>query len=348
MPRVNVIIACHNPARPVGRAVASVVGGNPEAAVTVVCHNTSIDSIAASIDHDVEFLELHDGIKSASGPFEHGMEASDAEFVSIMGSDDTLEPGAVAHWLRLADSTGADVVQTRLLLEGAIVRTPPVRPWLSGLADPVRDRLCYRSAPLGLVSREIRAATGARLVGGAPVGGDVPYVTKLWFQSKVAVQRSGPGYIIGESATDRVTYTDRPITVELAFVLHLLDDPWFVSLGRRERVSICAKLIRIHLFGVILNRSGPAWWTDTERASLAHVARRLLEAGPGVDRRLSVADNDLLRAILSRSASAEKMMSLARARRRHGRPATVVSSDPRYMFATEAPLRMMAASLLVK
>lgn len=348
MARVNVIIACHNPARPVGRAVASVVEGNPEASVTVVCHNTSIDSIRDVIDHDVDYIELHDGIRSASGPFEHGMEASEAEFVSIMGSDDTLQPGAVAHWLDLADEQGADVVQTRLLLEGNIVRTPPVRPWLRGVADPVKDRLSYRSAPLGLVSREIRQRTGARLVTGAPVGGDVPYVTKLWFESTVAVQRSGPGYVIGESATDRVTYTDRPIDVELAFVLHLLDDPWFLARSRAERISICAKLIRIHLFGVVLNRSGAAWWTDQERRSLAYVAERLLHAAPGVDRRLSLADNDLLRAIRSKRVGAEEMMALASRRRRHGLPSTVIASDPRYMFAIEAPVRMMAASLLVK
>lgn len=348
MARVDVIIACHNAARPVGRAIASVVNGNPEAHVTVVCHNTSIDSIANVIDHDVDFLELNDGIHSASGPFEHGMDHSDAEFVSIMGSDDTLQPGAVREWLRIADATNADVVQTRLLLEGSIVRTPPVRPWLTGIADPVKDRLSYRSAPLGLVSRECRERTGARLVSAALVGGDVPYVTRLWFDTKVAVQRRGPGYVIGESAADRVTYNPRPIAVELSFILHLLDDPWFVDLSDRERLAIVAKLIRIHLFGVVLNRPGPQWWTDEERRSLAIHAHRLLAAAPGVEQRLSMADNDLLEAIRSRRFTAEDMIERAQRRRRHGIPATLIPSNVKYFFATEAPVRLMAASLLVR
>ncbi|WP_182353685.1 glycosyltransferase [Flaviflexus huanghaiensis] len=351
--RVDVVIACHSPARPVGRAVASVLEGNSEdVSLTVVCHNVNVNKIRDVIGErhrdDVTFLHLEDGIRSASGPFEHGMAHATGEFVSILGSDDTLQPGAVRAWLDLADSTGAEVVITRLLLEGTTVHTPPARPLHRGLADPVKDRLSYRSAPLGLVSRAARKRTGAQLVAGAQVGGDVPYVTQLWFEAATAVQRSGPGYNIGESATDRVTYSPRPIVDEFSFIHALLDAEWYQKLATPERVAIAAKLLRIHIFGVVINRPGPQWWTDEQRIALAVAAGRIIDSSPGVLDRLSIADNRVVTAIRSRQVSAADMIAKAHARRRHGAPLTLIPANPLMMFAREAPLRFMAGSLLTR
>lgn len=350
--RVDFVIACHSPERPIGRAVASVLDGNADDVnLIVVCHNVAVDVIKNVIDEryrsGITFLHLEDGIRSASGPFEHGMTSGNAEFVSIMGSDDTLEPGAVAHWLELADSTGAEVVITRLKLEGNPVHTPPTRPTYSGIADPVRDRLSYRSAPLGLVSVDARKRLDAQLVSGMQVGGDVPYVTNLWFNTRVAVQRSGPAYVIGESATDRVTYVSRSIGEEFRFIEHLLDSDWFVKLRHAERVAVCVKLLRIHVFGVILNRAVD-WWTDSERKNLAMVTERILEAAPGVADRLSIADNRLLTAIRSRSISHRDMLRCAHLRRRHGMPSTLIPANPVMLLAREAPLRFMVASFLTR
>lgn len=350
--RVDFVIACHTPTRPIGKAVASVLEGNgDDVNLIVVCHNVDVALIENEIEarhrSRIKFLHLEDGIRSASGPFELGMNSGNAEFVSIMGSDDTLEPGAVRTWLDLADSTDAEVVITRLKLEGRPVHTPPTRPSYSGLADPVRDRLSYRSAPLGLVSAEARKRLGAHLVPEVLVGDDVPYVTHLWFNTRVTVQRTGPSYVIGESATDRMTYESRSLGDEFRFIEHLLDAGWFARLTYRERVAVCTKLLRIHIFGVVLNRATD-WWTDTERKNLATVTERILEAAPGVGGRLSIADNRLLTAIRSRSISHEEMLRRAHQRRRHGMPSTLVPANPVMLFAREAPLRFMVASFLTR
>lgn len=351
--RVEVVIAVHTPQRPVGRAVASVLDGNgAHAAVTVVCHNIDADQIAPGLADRhrdaVRLIEHHDGIRSAAGPFNAGMRAARGEFVSIMGSDDTLQPGAIDAWLDLADRTGADTVVSRLIRGSAAVPTPPTRPWLRGPADPLADRLSYRSAPLGLVSNQTRERLGLELAEGLVVGDDVPYVTRLWFETAVAVQRQGPGYVIGEDATDRVTLAPRPIAAELAFVHHLLGQDWFTAYPPPVRAAIAVKLTRIHLFGAVLNRPDPGFWTDRERTDLAAVAEHLQQAAPGHTEVLSRADRALLDGIRDPGVPATDLVALARARRRHGTPATVLTRDLRHVLRREAPLRLMAASVLTR
>lgn len=353
MSRVEVVVAVHSPARPVGRAVASVLDGNgTQAAVTVVCHDVPGEEVAAVLRPQdrgrVRLLEHADGVRSASGPFNAGMRAARGEFVSLLGSDDTLQPGAVDSWLALTGATGAETVLTRLALGRPTRRvpTPPTRPWLRGPADAVRDRLSYRSAPLGLVSVAARERTGAELVEGMPVGGDVPYVTRLWVETRVAVDRRGPAYVIGEDAADRVTYAPRPIAVELGFLTHLLGRPWFAGYDEAVRSAVVTKLVRIHLFGAVWHRPDPLWWDHAERTALRTVADGLLASAPGAARPLSLADRALLDACLDPSVPAAELLRRAAARRRHGRPGTLLPREPAALLHREAPLRFMAASLL--
>ncbi|WCI08606.1 hypothetical protein PJ267_21030 [Arthrobacter sp. OVS8] len=100
------------------------------------------------------FLELRDGIPSPAGPFNYGLEQATAEFVCILGSDDSLEPGALRQWLELARThSSAMVIAPQRHAGGAPVRTPPVRVRRQFKLDPVKDRLSYRTAPLGLLRR---------------------------------------------------------------------------------------------------------------------------------------------------------------------------------------------------
>jgi hypothetical protein len=350
---VDVVIAVHDPARPIARAVRSVLDHNGEGVrLTVVCHDVPAAEIAAALPQQhrdrARFLEHRDGTRSPAGPFNAGIEAAEAEYVCVMGSDDTLAPGAVASWFWLARKHRADAVIARLEHDdGRVVPTPPTRPWRRGVLHPVRDRLSYRSAPLGLISRAAISRLGLRMDAVA-VGEDVGFVTRLWFGGRVVFDRSGPAYEIGGDAADRVTTATRPIADELAFVRRLLRRTWFTALGLAERRSVCVKLTRIHLFGAVLNRSDPAWWTAQERAALAAVARELLAAAPGMAAVLSLADRALLDRILDGSGDAEQLIALAHARRRHGRPRTLLTADPSRVLAREAPLRLMAASVLVR
>lgn len=360
-PDVDIVIALHSSQRPVRRAVRSVLDGSTGVGVrvTVVAHHLPVKEALASLgpplaaDPRVRILELSDGIPSPSGPFNHGLDAATAPWVAIMGSDDTLAPGALAGWLAAAE--GADpaapvVVVPPLTLAGRLVPTPAVRPVpLAGRGaglDLVRDRLSYRSAPLGLLSRGALALPGARLLPEARVGGDVPMVTALWSRAEVRYARDAPAYEIHEDGGDRVTYDPRPIAEQLASVDALWELPWVEALSPRQRRAIGTKVLRIHVFGAILTRDDPGWWTVTERAELARVTRRVLRAAPGCAAPLSLADHDLLAAIHDVAVPAARLIELAQARRRHGSLRTLLPGSWRHVLHREAPLRFMSASLL--
>lgn len=352
---VEVIIACHTPSRPVGRAVASVLEGNAaQASVTVVCHNCGSEEIAGAVrpEHrgQVRFLEHHDEHRSASGPFNAGMASATAPYVAIMGSDDTLAPGAVASWLAVRERTGAEFVITRLALGSAEagVPTPVVRMHRGGRVDLVADRLSYRSAPLGLLERGMLQRTGARLAEAATIGGDVAMVTELMATRPTAYDRFGPPYVIGEDAGDRVTYVVRPLDEQLGFFPDVLDARWFRALPEATRRAIGVKLLRIHVFGAVFHRQDPAIWTTAEREALARITAEVISRAPGCLAPLSRADRRLVDACLDPSVDARDLVRAARARRRHGRLATLLPREPAHLLDREAPLRFMAASLAVR
>jgi len=361
-PDVDLIVAVHSPDRPVERAVRSVLAGTEaDVRVTVVCHGLATDVVANRLDSFAEDPRLRlvrhdDGMRSPAGPFNAGLGLATAAFTSVMGSDDTLEPGALDSWLALAGRRQADVVIARLRhASGAGVPTPPVRPWRRGLLDGVRDRLSYRSAPLGLVRRE--RFGDLRFTERVAVGEDIPYVSRLWFSPARVVLDRGPAYVIGDDAEDRVTLVPRPVADELAYVPHVVDAAWFAALTDEQRLALVVKLLRVQVFGAVANRPDPAWWTASERADLARLTAALVAAAPRVRRVLSRADLRLLGVVAETGSgredgtegarTSERLVAAAVDRRRFGRPSTLLPADPRAVLHREAPLRWAAASWIV-
>lgn len=349
---VDLIIAVHDPSRPLQRAVDSVTG-TPGVTVTVVCHNISRDEIAATLTGEaldaVRLLELSDGIRSAAGPFNHGIAASRATYVSIMGSDDYLEPGALAAWTAQADRESLTaLIAPERHASGRPVRTPPVRPFRRGLLDGVKDRLAYRTAPLGLVRREAVGRLGLEFAPGLATGDDQAFSAKLWFSGEaVAYAHRAPRYVVGDDAEQRVTLAPRALSDELRFVDELLGDPWFARLSPAPRTALAIKLTRVHVFSAASRLSDRDEWTEPDRRYLTGLLRRLESAAPGFARPLSIADRRLLDALAAGGARGGDIRALCAARRRFGRPSTLVARDLRGQLAVEGPLRFAVASALL-
>lgn len=352
---VDLIIAVHTPERDLVRAVRSVFAGNDAAIrVTIVCHNTPIEPITKLLGDlaqhaHLRLLELRDGIRSPAGPFNTGLDAATAPYTSVMGSDDELEPGAIDSWLRLAQKTGAEAVIARVRhASGAALPSPPTRPFRSRGLDAVKDRLSYRSAPLGLVSR--KAYSDLRFTTGVRTGEDIGYVTQLWFTaSQIAYDRRGPAYLIHADVAERVTTLAPPIADDLEFLEPLLASDVYASLSDAGRASLLTKTVRGTLFGLVQNRPTADSWPLPERVALAAVTTRLRDelrqTGLG-ERALSRADIALLETMQQPTVPVAQLLERSKQRRAFLTPAAMCSRRLRDVLRRDAPIRFAAATLL--
>lgn len=351
----TVVIACHDPARPLKRAVASVLRCKA-ALPLVVAHNLNsavLRKELGKLAKHCRIIECRDGIHSPAGPFNAGLAAAETEFVAIQGSDDVLEAGAVEAWERLATRFSADMVLTRLHRgsKRRPIHAPPVRPWLCGPADFVRDRLYYRSAPLGLMRTKTLRDLGLKMTARLAVGEDIAFSMRLYSEGRVAVQRRGPGYLIGEDGPARVTMDPRPLENELAHIPDLLSRPWIHQWSPAASEGVAIKTLRIHIFGCLDTRP-QSWWDDSahegQREKLAGLAREVLDFAPDCVRAFSRADTALLGAILDPTVPTARMLELAQARRHFLSPAALLPAHLGGLTHREGTLRFSTASFLVR
>jgi len=343
-----VIIAVHDPRRDVGRAVASALTSTGVARVLVICHNTPVEGIAERVgrlvdDSRVELHPLTDGTRSPAGPFNHGLDLATGRFTAVMGSDDEVAIGAIDDWLGAAARYGADVVVPRLRYAGGRrVPTPPTRPCRRGRLDGVRDRLAYRTAPLGLVSRA--RFGGLRFTPSLTTGEDLRYSVRLWFGgARVAGAARAAEYLIHDDAV-RVTFARRTLAEEFAAVFGVVADEWVTSLPMQAREALAVKLWRISVFGAVHYRAGA--WTTEDREVLAEVCEALTRLAPRAVEVLSRADDALIDAIADPAIAPEIVDARSRARRRFVSPAALMSARLSRAAAREAPVRFAAATWL--
>ena len=356
---VDLIIAVHSDARPIERAVRSALAvSTASLRVTVVCHNIETEPIERRLgdlcaDPRVRLVQHRDAVKSPAGPFNAGLELATARYTSIMGSDDSLEAGAIDSWLRRADETRADVVIAGLAHAGGrAVPTPPVRLFREHNLDMVRDRLSYRTAPLGLVSRETFGHL--RLTEGLRTGEDIAYGLELWAHARrIEFARSGPGYLVHADADERVTTAFGPIEDDLEFVEGLLSSATLRGLGAKQRQAFLTKMVRGSLLPLVTNRLNTWHWSPQQNEALMIVAEQFLAAAGAREGAspaeafpsLSRAEARLFDAMLARDSNAETLVAAARATRRRLRLASLITPRLGHVLRADAPLRFTAASV---
>lgn len=351
-PIVDVTIAVHSATRPIARAVASVVDHTEaDVRVTVVAHNIDPAVILANLgpyaSHPrVRLVELRDGVASPAGPMNEGLAQSTAAFVSVMGSDDELAPGAIDSWLGLQQDTNADVVIAKILIEGRGVDPyPPVRRGRrERQLDGSKDRLAYRSAPLGIVRRarfgDLRFTEGLRS------GEDLAYTASLWFSgARIAYDRSGPPYVVKDDAGDRVTSAPRPVADDFAFLDAIEAESWFATLRPRQRRSLAVKILRVHFFDAVLARVNAEGGIGTHQAALAAVADRVEASAPGTTALLARVDRAVIDEVRSEAPNPDRIRHLLDARWNYRTVGALLPRNPLLALHAQAPFRTLFAGL---
>ncbi len=326
---VDVIVPIHTAARPVARAVASVVRGTrARVRVIVVCHDIDPavvqDSLASAGlapttgNARIEVLTHRDGIPSPAGPFNRGLDAVESPYLAKLDSDDTLDAGAIDAWLALARTYDAGIVMPRMTSPGA-VPTPPLRLRPHRMLRPVPDRLAYRTSTVGLVSRAL--AERARAIEGLATGEDIAPSLRLWFSgTRIVWGGQAPAYIVHADSDDRAS-APRAVRDALAFVPSVVQDDLLTTLTGHERGAIAAKLLRVHVFGAITAHAGP--WDPRDRTAVASAVSQVLAFGDAAAA-LSIADRHLLRMASEMDAAEADLARAARNRRRRVHPASLV------------------------
>ncbi|MET0811681.1 MAG: glycosyltransferase [Microbacterium sp.] len=349
-PLVDVVIACHDEARPIERAVASVLQDadvRERVRVTVVAHGLPAEPFESRLSAlDVpagswRVVAFADGIRSPAGPFNHGIDLADADYVAVMGSDDFLEPGAMSAWLRHVDAERPAAAIARIRIQGqTVMPNPLVRLGRRRRMDAAKDRLFYRTAPLGLIETAEVRRLGLRMTEGMRVGEDVEFGITLWsLGRRIDFLRDAPSYVIGVDAAERTTHARLPIEETFEPITRLLDDGLPSRLPAAHRRALAVKLARVGVVGAARSRPLPEHWRgDDEVAALAALLRRLIAISPRLLVPFNLADRRVLDGLL-----AEPTVARVTADARHpsaaGRRERWLTKNPLHSLDRESTLR---------
>ena len=359
VPLVDVIIPVHTTERPIDRAVSSVLSGGLPVTddgglhITIVSHNISADRIGECLSPAnrelVELVECFDDTQNPARPRNLALDRSTARYVSFLDSDDTMDPGALARWVDLARRHGSAAVLARVSDNGKVLRAPVTRPWRSRDLDPVKDRLIYRVASFGLLSRAAVEELSLRFPEHFATGEDQSFTARLYADGgRIDYARGRPGYHRRDDAVQRVTSAPRPLADDLAPFLDLAVSDWMRAQSLSFRRGYAVKVMRIHLFGQVTELTRTGRWT-TEDADAGRAALQLLLAeAPGAERAMCRADRSLIDLLAGGETDAAVIARAARVRRRFGTPATVLPRDLTRLLHRDGSLRFMAAAALMR
>lgn len=353
-PFVDVVIACHDSSRPLDRAVRSVLHDaevRDAVRVTVVAHGLPADVLQERVDGiagAIRVVEHTDGIRSAAGPFNHGLSLATGEYAAVMGSDDFLEPGALATWIAAARTRRPDMAIAPIRIDGQTrMPNPLVRLGRRHDLDAAKDRLFYRTAPLGLIRTDTMRRMGLRMTEGVRVGEDMVFSIRLFAHAdRVDFLADAPAYVIGVDAAERTTLAPMDLEDDLAAVVRLLDDGLPATLSPAHRRALAVKLIRVSVLGKVRSRPSTGHWRDdAEVVFAADLLRRLLALAPGAIRPFNRQDRAVMEGLLTAPTVDRVTADVIRADRA-GRARRWFTPDLLHSFDRDSTLRRYVLYLL--
>ena len=355
---VDMIVAVHDTRRQVARAVGSILANpDPSIQALVVAHNLPTSDVELALaglmlEHPerIRIIECHDGIPSPSGPFNLGLSESRANYVGIMGSDDELDLDAIADWRRRLERPRADMVIAKVVRGPLrnLVRSPPKRVWRTGRLDFAKDRLSYRSAPLGLMRREAVDRLGLRLLEGARNGGDLPFVTRLWLLGHVVPSRGQASYVEHADAPVRVTHVAKPAREELDPVRVMLADPLIGTMSPAQLEALATKLVRRNLSDAVRKRDGGRALTKDDCAVITAIAHDLVALAPRTLRLVGRSQAEMFAEVARPQPDLARVAELDAETIRFDSQRSVLPADLTLLLSRQGQLRYVAASALIR
>lgn len=362
-PLVDVVIPVHTANRPLARAVESVVRaglpmtGDSRVRINVVCHNVAAgvirNSLSAAHQDLVRLSEFRDETRSPAGPRNLGLQRSTGRYVSFLDSDDSLQPGALAHWVRVAEKHGSSFVIPRVShSSGGTLRSPLPRVFRRGDLDALKDRLIYRTVMFGLLRNDFARALQLSFDESLVTGEDLELGLRIYFSGgRLDAAPAAPGYVLWDDAAERVRTTHRPVLDDMLGCVNVACAPWFRDLDPKRRSPVVVKFLRVHVLGAIATRGQLDRWSWQDRHDLARSAAAILGAAPMAREFLSRTEDRLLAFALDPSSrDAEPHVNAAGPRqpRPSGPWDAVVAAAPRRTLNRHAPARILLAKAMVR
>lgn len=346
-PFVDVVIACHDPARPIARAVASVLSDDVarrRARVTVVAHDrpsSDFEALLEGVEGSWRVLEHIDGIASPAGPFNHGLEQATAEYCAVMGSDDRLEPGALVAWMEHAERDRPDMVVAPMRIEGQPVMLNPLpRLRRTRRLDVARDRLLYRTAPLGLLRTATVRRLGLRMVEGLPTGEDIEFGVRMFTEAdRIDFPFRSPCYVIGTDAQERTSHARLDVAETLRPLAQLLDCGVPQGLSAASRGALAIKFLRVSVLGAVRARPDEGDWRSGDVEALQNMLARLATMSPGMLAPLSRQEREITDAIAIAQGPSDIATALGRATAMTSRTTRLLPRGIRHVLNRESVLR---------
>ena len=167
----------------------------------------------------------------------------------------------------------------------------------------------------------------------------------------VGAHAATPGYVdIGKfKPTEGCQFVEVNLHAPLLkFASMFVDSDWFTGRSLGDRRSMVAKLVRVHIFGLLETRSESGGWSGKDRHELASILRAVLASAEGSLEPFSRADCRVANAILDPEFPQERLMELARARRAFLMPTTFLPMRIKAAMTPESPLRFLPAAALLR
>ena len=281
--KVQIVIPVHDLGRPFMRAVDSVLT-TPSAGVILVAHGVAAQDLHLSPSERLKIVELTDGVGFPGNAFNAGLDATTAPWIGIMGSDDWFESGAIEAMLDAAKADCADGVLAPLRQAASHSNSLKPVTWRRKRLDAVRDRMFYRTAPLGIYRRDLLQNPRYQMAENVVAGVDQLSSVRLWTEgAKISYRPFDPAYVVGEDAKQRVTLTPRPLPLQAEMWQHVWRDQGVLALAGPKKVALAEKFVRVHIFDWLAGHSSQSQWMEGDFEFLQGLALTIRGAVPDLD-----------------------------------------------------------------